>query len=355
MSVTFKDVAELAGVSTQTVSRVTNGATNVAEETRRKVNAAIEQLGYVPNRGAQLLGRAKPMVIGLITPEFGLHGVSLIANGIRKQAKALGYGISFSVVVEPDVSSINEAIRDLKAQKVESIIVNVQLSKEQAELFSEQYADIHFVFIDLPDNTRADTVSAANYEGACQAARLMLQQQRSSLLLISGPSDSTASQLRLKGWRDTLAEGNANVAAQYEGNWQAESGYLQTRTALAKGISFDGVLVASDQMALGVLHALDEMGIKAPAQAAVIGFDDTGESAFFSPPLTTIRQDFQAIGERAVELALSEGRDSEGRHESIPTQLVERQSTEIKQQTSYDKQEIQVLLNAISEMLPDKF
>lgn len=330
MSVTFKDVAKLANVSTQTVSRVTNGSPNVAEETRKKVNAAIKQLGYVPNKGAQILGRAKSKVIGLVTIDIHLHGASLIANGIRKQAKELGYGISLSVVAQHSLAKITAAIRELKAQRVECIIMNIPLSKEEAEMLVAEYSGIHFVFIDVPPNSQVNAVYAANYEGAKEAAELMLSLQRKRLLFITGPHDSSASEQRVQGWMDVLkAHSDIEIIGQCEGDWQARSGYLCTREVLDNNQNFDGVLVGNDQMALGVLRALNEVDLKIPQQVSVIGFDDTSDSAYFSPPLTTIRQDFLLIGERSVLMVLNmvEQPAIRQQQESIVTQLVTREST----------------------------
>ncbi len=330
MSVTFKDVAKLANVSTQTVSRVTNGSPNVAEETRKKVNAAIKKLGYVPNKGAQILGRAKSKVIGLVTIDIHLHGASLIANGIRKQAKELGYGISLSVVAEHSLAKITAAIRELKAQRVECVIMNIPLSKEEAEMLVAEYSDIHFVFIDVPPNSQVNAVYAANYEGAQQAAELMLSLQRKRLLFITGPHDSSASEQRVQGWMDVLSgHDDIEIIGQCEGDWQAGSGYFCTREVLDNHQHFDGVLVGNDQMALGVLRALNEAELKIPQQVSVIGFDDTSDSAYFSPPLTTIRQDFLLIGERSVLMVLNMAEQPAIRQqqESIVTQLVTRKST----------------------------
>ncbi len=330
MGVTFKDVAKLANVSTQTVSRVTNGSPNVAEETRKKVNAAIKKLGYVPNKGAQILSRAKSKVIGLVTIDIHLHGASLIANGIRKQAKELGYGISLSVVAQHSLAKITAAIRELKAQRVECIIMNIPLSKEEAEMLVAEYSDIHFVFIDVPPESQVNAVYAANYEGAKQAAELILSLQRKRLLFISGPHDSSASEQRVQGWMDVVqAHSDIDIIGQCEGDWQAGSGYRCTREVLDNNQHFDGVLVGNDQMALGVLRALNESGLKIPQQVAVIGFDDTSDSAYFSPPLTTIRQDFLLIGERSVLMALNMAKQPAIRQqqESIVTRLIEREST----------------------------
>ncbi|GDY25150.1 lac repressor [Agarivorans sp. Toyoura001] len=353
MNVTFKQVAELAGVSTQTVSRVTNGASNVAQDTRDKVNAAIEQLGYVPNKGAQLLSGAKSMVIGLITLDVSLHGISIIANNIRKQAKLRDYGIALSVVDEHAFDKIVEATRELKSQRIEYIIVNLPLTKVEAEQLVMLFADLHFVFIDVPYDSQVNLVSAAHQQGAADAASVMLKQQRARLLLITGPSDSSASQLRLQGWLEQIHQHQATVVAQLEGNWLASSGYQLTREALANGANINGVLVASDQMALGVLRALHEQGLNVPQQVAVIGFDDSADSAYFYPPLSTIKQDFAQISEQAVAMLFSDESSPRPIKASIATQVVERQSTQVFTESSYQKSNIEQLLQQIKNALPD--
>jgi DNA-binding LacI/PurR family transcriptional regulator len=356
MNVTFKDVAKLANVSTQTVSRVTNGSLNVAEETRKKVNAAIKQLDYIPNKGAQILGRARSKMIGVVAIDILNHGASLVANGIRKQAKELGYGTSLSVISHHSLERITAEIDELKSQRVEFIIMNIPLSKEDAEMLTTQYSAINFVFIDAPPNSQVSTVCAANYEGAKQAAELMLSQQRKRFLLITGPRDSSASELRLQGWMDALKEyPDAQIINQFEGDWQASSGYQCTREALENSCDFDGVLVASDQMALGVLRAISEFNLSVPQQISVIGFDDTADSPYFSPPLTTIRQDFLLIGERCVLMAFSMAKKpvKDFQQELIVTQLVERKSTQPYQQAKDNKQKVRNLLKQVEQLLSE--
>jgi DNA-binding LacI/PurR family transcriptional regulator len=356
MNVTFKDVAKLANVSTQTVSRVTNGSPNVAEETREKVNAAIKELGYIPNKGAQLLGRAKSQLIGLVTVELLLHGASLVANGIRKQAKELGYGTSLSVVSEYAMDKITDAINELKAQRVDFIIMNIPLSKEEAELLVAQYSGIHLVFIDVPPEANVNAVYAANYEGGTLAAELMISLQKKRFLLITGPNFSSASELRLEAWLDVLNKyPDVEIINQFEGDWQPSSGYLLAREALCDGRSFDCVLVGSDQMALGVSRALNEFNLSVPQDVSIIGFDDTFDSAYFYPPLTTIKQDFLTIGQRAVLLAVSmaDQASSSCRHESIAIQLVKRKSTQLSEKHSDNSPKIRALLKQVDQLLTE--
>ncbi|MEZ8270450.1 LacI family DNA-binding transcriptional regulator [Vibrio splendidus] len=355
MSITFKDVAKLAGVSTQTVSRVTNGSQDVAESTRNKVNAAIKQLGYVPNKGAQMLSRAKSTSVGLVTLDMALHGAAMIANGVRMQAHDMGYGVAFSVVSEPNLANTREAIRELMAQQVDSIILNVPLESADAELLVEQYQHLNLIFIDVPSNSQVNYVCGDHAEGAKLAAQHLLESGRTDFLLITGPNESSASKIRHQSWLAALSDAESKVQYQYQGNWQAESGYLGVREAVAKQAVFDAVLVASDQMALGALRALQELQIPVPDKVAVVGFDGIEDSAFFNPPLTTIKQDFTTIGRQAVILAEKLNANSQDAllQHHIETALLPRESSQPKVTAHYEKQEIEQLLKRIQTLLPE--
>ncbi|MFA0304715.1 LacI family DNA-binding transcriptional regulator [Vibrio splendidus] len=355
MSITFKDVAKLAGVSTQTVSRVTNGSQDVAESTRNKVNAAIKQLGYVPNKGAQMLSRAKSTSVGLVTLDMALHGAAMIANGVRMQAHDMGYGVAFSVVSEPNLANTREAIRELMAQQVDSIILNVPLESADAEWLVEQYQHLNLIFIDVPSNSQVNYVCGDHAEGAKLAAQHLLESGRTDFLLITGPNESSASKIRHQSWLAALSDAESKVQYQYQGNWQAESGYLGVREAVAKQAVFDAVLVASDQMALGALRALQELQIPVPDKVAVVGFDGIEDSAFFNPPLTTIKQDFTTIGRQAVVLAEKLNANSQDAllQHHIETVLLPRESSQPKVTAHYEKQEIEQLLKRIQTLLPE--
>ncbi|MDP2501595.1 LacI family transcriptional regulator [Vibrio splendidus] len=355
MSITFKDVAKLAGVSTQTVSRVTNGSQDVAESTRNKVNAAIKQLCYVPNKGAQMLSRAKSTSVGLVTLDMALHGAAMIANGVRMQAHDMSYGVAFSVVSEPNLANTREAIRELMAQQVDSIILNVPLKSADAELLVEQYQHLNLIFIDVPSNSQVNYVCGDHAEGAKLAAQHLLESGRTDFLLITGPNESSASKIRHQSWLAALSDAESKVQYQYQGNWQAESGYLGVREAVAKQAVFDAVLVASDQMALGVLRALQELQIPVPDKVAVVGFDGIEDSAFFNPPLTTIKQDFTTIGRQAVVLAEKLNANSQDAllQHHIETALLPRESSQPKVTAHYEKQEIEQMLKRIQTLLPE--
>lgn len=353
MAVTFKDVARLAGVSTQTVSRVTNGADNVAEETRKRVNEAIKKLEYVPNKGAQMLGRAKSHILGIISLDMYLHGVALIANGIRNQAHELGYTTALSVLEDRSLEGFRVSIRELLAQKIESIIVNVPVSKEVAESLVEQFSQLTFVFIDVPEEANVNNISCDHQMGALLGITHLIDCKCKNFICITGPEASIGSRLRYHTWQTQITKHKLVESACYEGNWQAGSGYHAIKHALLKGVLFDAVLVANDQMALGVLCALAEAGIQVPKTVCVIGFDGINDSAFFSPPLTTIKQDFDELGRRAAALALNSAQNTkqETIKNKLSVELLIRQTTQIKNREFSNKQEILSHLDSIRALV----
>ncbi|MEL0638295.1 LacI family DNA-binding transcriptional regulator [Marinomonas sp. TI.3.20] len=354
MAVTFKDVATLAGVSTQTVSRVTNGADNVTDSTREKVNKAIKELGYIPNKSAQMLSRGKSKTLGIVSLDIALHGVALIVNGVRQQAHDNGYGTVLSIVDSDNFERIKDEIRELLSQQVDYIVVNVPLTQFMAEELVHQFQQLNFMFIDVPENTKVNYVCAEHTEGAKSAVRHLLACKRSQFVLITGPKESTGSTLRYAGWVDELSKSQKEVVATCEGDWDAQSGYLSIREQIAKKREFDAVLVANDQMALGVLCALNEFGIRVPEQVSVVGFDNINDSAFFTPPLSTIGQSFVELGQQAVKLLLEPQETVEGegyRQLILPTQLIVRSSTSLKIELGDHKQEILDYLDKARQLL----
>jgi DNA-binding LacI/PurR family transcriptional regulator len=353
MAVTFKEVARLAGVSTQTVSRVTNGSDQVAEKTRKRVNDAIKKLGYVPNKGAQMLSRAKSSIIGVVSLDISLHGAALITNGVRNQAHILGYGTALAVLESNSIEALRNAIRELVAQQVDTIIINAPVTTEIAENVVEQFKRVMLVFIDVPKATNVNHVSSDNKMGAALAISHLIEHKRDAFICISGPKQSTASSIRYQEWQDQIKQYGLKESAYYEGDWQADSGYFAIKDAVLKGIAFDAVLVASDQMALGVLCALAESGIKVPRTVSVIGFDGAQDSQFYSPPLTTIKQNFEELGRRAVNLAVNQTENvGEFVSELLAVELVVRKSTAEKVASSYDKQEVLAYLDNLRLLLP---
>ncbi|MFC0180970.1 LacI family DNA-binding transcriptional regulator [Thorsellia kenyensis] len=300
MAITFKDVAKLAGVSTQTVSRVINGSPSVTDATRESVNQAIKALGYIPNKNAQILSRNQSNVIGIISLDFSLHGVALTTNGIRKTAKKVGYATAFSISESINFESVKQSIHELLSQKVDGIVINIPLDAKTAELIQSQYPNTPIIFIEASPDAQVNMIYNENHQGALLAAEHLIAQNRKRFLLITGDAASTASKIRLEAWINCLKQAEVHIVKIFQGDWKTPSGYLSIKQAIASKIDFDAILCANDQMALGALCALNESGFSVPKKISIMGFDDTQDSIFFTPPLSTIKQNFEGIGHASV-------------------------------------------------------
>lgn len=350
MTVTFKDVAKLAGVSTQTVSRVTNDSESVSEKTRFKVLDAIEQLGYVPNKAAQAL-KSNHQIIGVVTLNMSFHGASMIANGVRLRAHELGYTTAIVAIDKVCDQAVEEAVRELIGQKVKAIIVIAPVTGECAEALEHKYHNLDLLFVDVPRQAKVCRVSSANRIGATLAARHLLDLGRKEFLLISGPAESHASNTRLSAWKTELKKDNADISAIYEGDWLAASGYRATNNALTTLHDFDAVLVANDQMALGVLRALHEFGVNVPKDVSVVGFDGTEDSEYFIPPLTTVKQNFVQHGHIAVDQVLHQQEPSDFNDQSLDIELILRESSAPSAEKADTTEQVKALLNQAMRLL----
>ncbi|MBS0054549.1 LacI family DNA-binding transcriptional regulator [Yersinia sp. Marseille-Q3913] len=299
-SVTLDDVARQAGVSYQTVSRVLNQADHVSPKTRSKVEQAMTDLNYVPNRVAQQLAGKHSLTLGLATTDLSLHAPSQIAAAIKSKACELGYSIVIAMVDDHSDHACQQAINELLAQRVDGILVNVPLKPTRSQKVVQQCAGTPVLFLDVDPQSAAFSVLFDPKVGAIQGADYLIELGHQQIALICGPKEAISSQLRYQGWLQALSRSSLVPQAVYHGEWDALSGYQATQKLMTSHILFSAILVANDQMALGVLRALHEHNIDVPEQVSVIGYDDTADSAYFHPPLTTVRQNFKLLGEESV-------------------------------------------------------
>lgn len=324
-SITLYDVARLAGVSYQTVSRVINDAEHVSTRTREKVQQAMAELHYVPNRGAQQLAGKRTHTLGLITTDLALHAPSQIASAVKSRAGERGASVLISMVEQPQ--QCLAALQDLLAQRVEGLLVNVPLENAQAEQLQAQAAPVPVLFLDVSPDAPVQSLVFDAEQGARLGVEHLLALGHRQIALLSGPDSSVSSRARLSGWREALTQAGIEPCAVAWGDWSAASGYEKAHQLLAGPALPQAILVANDQMALGVLRACAEKGVAVPGQISVVGFDDTADSAWFTPPLTTIRQAFREAGRRSVEWLLSPPTEKEAGQTQLPVSLVERHST----------------------------
>ncbi|WP_460072154.1 LacI family DNA-binding transcriptional regulator [Streptomyces sp. YKOK-I1] len=328
VTASMADVARLAGVSSQTVSRVSNGYAGVNEETRRQVLAAMKELGYRPNSAARALKRGEFRTIGVITFSLSSTGNVRTLEAIANSAAAEGYAVTLLPVALPTQDEVRGAFTRLEELAVDAVIVIMEVHLlDAATIMLPPYVQVLVVDSDAGEHyTVVDTDQAG---GSRTAVRHLLGLGHETVWHLGGPEDSFAAQRRTDAWRAALTEAGCTAPPLIRGDWSAESGY-RAGIELAAREDCTAVFVANDQMALGLLRALQERGRRVPEDVSVIGFDDIPEAGSFMPPLTTVHQDFAEVGRLCVRAVLRKMRhpDDGARGTTlVPTRLVVRSST----------------------------
>jgi len=321
------DVATLAGVSHMTVSRVLNDPDSVTSRTRTKVVAAIRELDYYPNYAARALVTGRSKTLGVVALDSVLYGPASTLYGIEIAARDSGYGISIVSLRVPNRQSITDAIERLRVQGVDGIVV---IAPHVAAVHALQYVPKQRPVVTTQGAPRGPVQSASvdQYTGARLAVEHLLKLGHRTVYHVAGPAEWFEAKERERGWRDELRDAGASVPPVLRGDWTPRTGYELGRK-LSEEKDLTAVFVANDEMTLGVLRAFSEAGVRVPGDASVVGFDDAPGAEFFSPPLTTIRQDFIELGRRTVTILLAsiDGR----RNEALPTvrpELIIRKSTD---------------------------
>jgi DNA-binding LacI/PurR family transcriptional regulator len=321
------DVARLAGVSSQTVSRVSTGHPGVVESTRRQVLAAMHELGYRPNSAARALKRGEFRTIGVLLFTLATTGNSRTVEAIAAQAASEGYAITLIPVASPTQDGVLGAFTRLGELAVDGIIVIMEVHLLDAANLRLP-PGVQVVVVDSDAGDRYPVVDTDQADGARQAVRHLLELGHETVWHVAGPSESFSASRRAEAWRFELAASGRPVPPILRGDWSAASGYA-AGLELAGRPSCTAIFAANDQMALGVLRALHEKGRRVPAEVSVVGFDDIPDAASYLPPLTTVHQDFAEVGRRCVQGLLSQIRDGEAAPGTVlvPTTLVRRAST----------------------------
>ena len=325
--VSMADVARAAGVSAQTVSRVSTGHPRVIEETRKRVLAAMKELGYRPNGAARALKRGQFRTLGVILFSLDSTGNSRTLDAIASHAAARGYGITLIPVSVPTEAAVLGAFGRLEELAVDGVIAIMEIHLLDATTLGLP-PGMPVVVVDSNAEHDYRVVDTDQGDGATQAVDLLLELGHQTVWHIAGPPESFASRRREAAWRSVLAAAGRDVPEPLRGDWSAESGFLAGHRLPDDG-SCTAVFVANDQMALGVLRALSDRGLLVPQDISVVGFDDVPEAGWYQPPLTTIHQDFAEVGRRCVEsvIAQIEGQPATTGPDLVPTRLVVRDSS----------------------------
>lgn len=319
--VSMADVATRAGVSAQTVSRVVNGSARVDPATRARVEQAMAELGYRMHRAAQALRTGRSRTIGLVVSTLASVGNSRMLQAIADAAAARGYALT--VVTVAASVGIGDAFARLRDQGVDGAVVLNEATAWTRD--REAPAGLRLVVVDSPPDQRFAIVQTDHARGAHVAVEHLLALGHAPVHHLAGPVSSFAAAERERGWRDALDAAGVEAPEPVRGDWSARSGHA----AGAALIHASAVFVANDQMALGLLRALADAGRRVPDDVAVVGFDDVVDAADYRPPLTTVRQDFDDLGARAVDrlVAMIEHGGAAGSADAVAAELVVRESS----------------------------
>jgi DNA-binding LacI/PurR family transcriptional regulator len=321
------DVARLAGVSSQTVSRVSNGQANVDETTRARVMEAMRTLGYRPNGAARALKSGRFHTIGVIMTTLQTLGNIRTLDAIATEAAHADHSVLLMPISDPTLRGVSGAYQRLSAQAVDGAVIILEARfLDRAEFALPP--GIPVIVIDSgagPGYTVVDTDQAL---GARQATEHLLGLGHRQVWHIAGPETSFSAAHRAESWQETLQRAGITPPPLLRGDWTAESGYQQG-LALGRRDDVTAIFAANDEMALGAMHALRDLGRAIPADISIVGFDDMDVASIFWPPLTTVRQNFAKVGRLSIQKLLTKVADPTKPPDTtiVPTELIIRQST----------------------------
>jgi len=319
------DVARQAGVSHMTVSRVVNGHANIREATRARVLQVIEEMNYTPSSIARALATRRAHRIGVLVDAPDQYGPNSTLQAFESAARAAGYVISTFSIADDGGSQIDSGAAELATQGVEALCV-IAPRASSLDLLRRQATGLPTVVIKSERDEQWHTIGVDQRAGAVKAVTHLIELGHTSIAHLAGPLDWFDSRERAEGWRQALREHGIPAGLTVSGDWTSDFGY-----EFGRGFdlgSTTAVFASNDQMALGLIHGLSERGIHAPRDISIVGFDDLPDTRHFLPPLTTVRQDFAALGELALQrIVAAIESDSSVRHETIEPQLVVRMSS----------------------------
>lgn len=303
---TIKEVAEAAGVSTQTVSRVLNTRPDVAPETFQRVQRIIADTGYAPNMLARGLTQGRSRTLGVVA--FGLEyfGPTRVLTGIEQQAADMGYSMSLNLIHEPATDGVDSLLNSLSARQVDGIIwaiPEVSRNRTWSHTKGPDFPVPVLLVGGMAGHSSLPSIAIDNGAIGRLATEHLLGGAARRIGIITGPLNWWEAQERVRGWRETLeAHGlPADDALVVEGDWTANSGEQGLYQLIAQSPDIDAVFACNDQMALGVLHGAHRLGRRVPDDLSVVGVDNIAEGSHFWPSLTTVHQPLRDAGALAVQ------------------------------------------------------
>jgi LacI family transcriptional regulator len=337
MKHTLESIAKLAGVSRGTVSRIINDQPGVKPKVREKVLAIIEQTGYVPHPQARSLAGGKTGNIGVMVfgpkPEFLTHHIfNEVLQGIQERSVADAYDLLlFANLSESDQDYWKRVVTMRKVDGL--IIMGEQIQQEYLLYYRQQKLPYVLIGKRTFDPLPLACVTSDYRRGAYQATNHLLKRGRRRIIYIRGITDTYHENERFTGYSQALLEAGIELDPSLiiVGGAEQEEAHRQMKQLLDKGVQFDAVFAANDLMAFGAIESLSEQAYQVPQDISVIGYDDIQSAAYYSPPLTTVRQNKKRLGQEAVGLLLDifHGNldESESKDIMIDSELIVRGST----------------------------
>lgn len=315
-TVGVRDVAALAGVSRQTVSRVLNDHPDVAAETMARVRQAMEELGYRMNNAARALGTRRSHTLGILASDTLLYGPSRSIAAIETSARDAGYWVSAAFAESGDPDAVTAAVEHLVAQGVEGIVVVTPHARTLQTLEALHVGVPVLTLQSAGHGSRG--LSVDQVAGARLAVAALADAGHTRIAHLAGPAHWLEAELRADGFATEIEARGLERGLVLEGDWTARSGYEAARAVLNGGVT--AVFAANDQMALGLIGGLHEAGVAVPRDISIVGFDDVPDAAFYWPQLTTVRQDYEELARRAVA-SLTSGADDDDAADAATSDL----------------------------------
>jgi DNA-binding LacI/PurR family transcriptional regulator len=321
----IRDVARLADVSHQTVSRVINNHASIRPETRERVLEVMSRLQYSPNRAARALVTSRSRTIGILSASSTQYGPASSIAAIEEAARARGYWVSTANIAPHDPASIPAGLAHLTAQSIEGLVV-IAPQVRVFRALDAQPLDIPYVTLQSAELDPQHALSVDQIAGARLATRHLIELGHRNIYHLTGPQDWIEAEARMRGFLEEMSAHDIPTTAPILGDWTAEFGYYAGKELL-RVRDFTAVFSSNDQMALGMMHAIRDEGLDIPGDISVVGFDDIPEAAHFWPPLTSVRQDFAELGRRCVDLLLGPAEGVEPAASTIVPELIVRRSS----------------------------
>ncbi|WP_337268533.1 LacI family DNA-binding transcriptional regulator [Oryzifoliimicrobium ureilyticus] len=326
----LKDVAQAAGVSIATVSRLLNGSLELPVDTKARIYAAIRDLNYIPNPHARRLSRGRSDTIGLVVPDIANPFFGTLVAAVEEEADRRGLALSLFATLNRPGRELSY-LRLLARNHVDGLVfvTNHPDTDQLAELINTT-GKVVVVDEDVP-GASVPKLFCDNEQGGRLAGEHLADFGHRKALYIGGPDDMISTQRRFTGFQKALHQrfGSEFSLLRYCGDYTVEFGRTAARRFLAEGRPATAIFASSDEIAIGLVEVLQAEGIRMPEDVSIIGFDDVGPLHLFAPPLTAIHQPVRTIGRRALSLLLETDWASEPPYPSeelVPVEIVVRSS-----------------------------